>query len=234
MTTPVKVKEKIYTRDEAREACCHILGESSYLAMESCRISEKHDLPIPLNCGSPFTNAGNICGVDKLCRWMMKKPEVVHHLLRLSTDHILEVAQYWVDTFGAEKVQARGAMPTESNQVISPRQYEEFVVPYQKELHEKLFAMGIKRFLHLHLCGDQNLNLPYIARLPMGDTSLVSFSRDVDLASAIKYLGGTCIIAGNVSTPVIQTGTPQQVYQLCRQAIEKGRQAPTSRGGFNY
>ena len=37
------------------------------------------------------------------------------------------------------------------------------------------------------------------------------------------------IIYGNIDPAVIQTGTPVQVYELCRQAIEKGKKAP---GGF--
>ena len=37
------------------------------------------------------------------------------------------------------------------------------------------------------------------------------------------------IIFGNIEPAVIQTGTPEQVYELCRVAIEKGKKAP---GGF--
>lgn len=190
------------------------------------KILEKNGLTIQARCGSVFTNAGNICGVERLCRWMIKKPEVAHHLLRLSADHCLAVVQYWVDTFGAEKISAREGMPTESSQVISPKQFEEFVLPYEKELHEKVLALGIERFSHCHICGDHNLNLPYLAQIPMGEVGLVSFGHQVDLTTAIKYFGDSCIIAGNVNTSVIQTGTPQQVYELCQQCLEKGKQAP--------
>ena len=196
------------------------------LTMQFCKILEKNGLPIQVSCGSPFTRAANICGVERLCRWMMKKPEVAHHLLRLATDHGIQVAQYWVDTFGAEQVNARDATPVEANQIISPKQFEEFAFPYQKELHEKVLALGIRRFSHCHICGEQNLNLPYLAQIPMGDVGLVSFGAEVDITTAIKYFGDTCIIAGNVSPVVIQTGTPQQVYELSKQCIEKGKYAP--------
>ena len=33
-------------------------------------------------------------------KWVMKKPEVAHHLLRLATDHSLSLFQYWKDMFG--------------------------------------------------------------------------------------------------------------------------------------
>ena len=194
--------------------------------MEFCKTLEKHDLPIYVSCGGPFTRAANICGVERLCRWTLKKPQLAHHLLRLATDYALQVVQYWVETFGAERVTAFSATPVESNQVISPRQFEEFAFPYMKEVHEKVLAIGIKRFSHYHMCGEQNLNLPYLARLPMGDTGLVSFGPEVDLTTAIKYFGDKCIIAGNVDPIVIWTGTPQQVYELCKQCIEKAKYAP--------
>ena len=117
-------------------------------------------------------------------------------------------------------------MPTDANQVISPKQFEEFAFPYQKELHEKVFELGIKRFTHSHICGDQNLNLPFWAQVPMGTPGIVSFGHEVELTTAIRYFGDTCIIAGNVEPAVIQNGTPDQVYQLCRRCVEAAKYAP--------
>jgi uroporphyrinogen decarboxylase len=48
----------------------------------------------------------------------------------------------------------------------------------------------------------------------------------VDLTTAIKYFGDTSIVAGNIDPAVIQTGSPQRIYELCCQAIEKAKHAP--------
>ena len=197
------------------------------MMMQFSKLQQKFGTSINVTCGSPFTRAGNMCGIDMVCRWMVKKPELAHRLLRLATDHGVEVVQYWVDIFGAERVTARTSTPAEANQVISPSQFEEFAFPYHKELHEKLLAMGVKRF-HCHICGEHNLNLPYLARIPMGDRGILSFGHEVDLETAASYFPNH-IIAGNVEPQVIQNGTPQQVYELCRIAIEKGKKAP---GGY--
>jgi len=194
--------------------------------MELSKILEKNGLPIQIPLGSPLMRAGNLCGVERLCRWMVRKPEIVHHLLRLVTDHGLEVTKYWVDTFGAGNVTAREGSATESNQVISPKQFEQFALPYEKELHEKVLAMGVRRFFQCHICGEEELNLPYWAQVPMGEVGLVSFDHEVDLTKAIEYFGDTCIIAGNIDSTVLLSGTPRQVYELCRQAIEKAKYAP--------
>ncbi len=194
-------------------------------AMELSKLCERYHLPIMVAVGSPLTWATGVCEMDTLCRWMLRKPEVVHKILRLVTDHCLRVAEHWVNTFGAKRVTGFTAAPSEANQVISPKQFEEFALPYLKEVHEKVLAMGVRRFM-CHICGGQNLNLPYYTQVPMGDNGIVTFGHEVDLTTAIEYFGDTCIIAGNVEPQLIQNGTPQQVYEAARQCIEKAKYAP--------
>jgi len=193
--------------------------------MQFSKMQQQFGMPITFPCGGPITCAGHIVEVSTLCRWMVKKPELVHRLARLATDHILQVAQYWVDTFGPERIIARDILPIEANQIISPGQFEEFVFPYLKEVHQKVLAMGVKHFI-THICGEQNLNLPYLAQVPMGDPGIVSFGHEVGLTTAIKYFGDKCVIAGNVNPTVIQTGTARQVYELTKQCIEEAKYAP--------
>ena len=195
------------------------------LAMQFSKIQDEHGLSPSVVVGGPFTIAGNICPVDRLCRWLIKKPELAHQLLRLATDHVLDITRHWIDTFGKGRVFIQLWEPLAANQIISPKQFEKFVLPYQIELHEKILAMGIGCIL-CHVCGEQNLNLPYWAQVPMGNPGIISIGKEVDISTAIKYFGDTCIIAGNIEPAIIQTGTPQQIYELCRQAIEKGKRAP--------
>ena len=196
------------------------------LAMEFHRICERNHMPVTPLVGSPLTCAAVVCSVETICRWMMKKPEVVHRLLRVVTDNCLQTAEYWIETFGTNRITTPySATPVESNQVISPRYFQEFALPYLKELHEKLLDMGIRRFL-CHICGEQNLNLPYYKEVPMGKGGILSFGHEVDLTTAMEYFGDTYIIAGNIEPQVIQNGTPEQVYELTRQCIEKAKYAP--------
>jgi len=192
--------------------------------MQFNKLQAESGMTVTIYHGDPFTTAGNVCGVDKFCRWMLTKPAVAHKLLRIVTDILVGITQHWVDTFGAENIELRFSTPTTANQIISPKHFKEFALPYTKELHEKVLAMGLKYIL-CHICGEQNLNLPYWAEIPMGNPGIVSLGHEVDLTTAIKYFGDTSIIAGNVEPAVIQNGTPQQVYELCRQCIEKAKHA---------
>jgi uroporphyrinogen decarboxylase len=191
------------------------------------KLQDKHGLPIMNLSGGILTTVGYITGVETMCRWMIRKPELVHRLCRIATDFHIAIEQYWVDTFGPENIMPLTGAPTESNQIISPKQFEEFCLPYQKEIHEKTLAMGVKHF-YTHICGEQNLNLPYWAQIPMGDPGVISFGHEIDIDTASKYFPND-ILLGNVEPAVIQTGKPEEVYELSRICLEKGMK---HRAGF--
>ena len=197
------------------------------LAMQFSHLQNKHGFSPSVVFGGPFTIAGNICQLDTLCRWLLRKPDVVHRLLRLATDHVLDIIKYWIDTFGKGTVRVQIWEPLATNQIISPKQFEKFILPYQIELHQKILSMGIYSIL-CHICGEQNSNLPFWAQVPMGSSGIISVGKEIDITTAIKYFGETSIIAGNIDPALLQTGTPEEIYQTCRQAIEKGKLA--SRG----
>ena len=198
------------------------------LALRFARLQAEHGLPVYFFSRSPFTMAANIAGIDRFLRWTMKQPDLCEQLLRLSIDHIFNVLDLWVRTFGADRVFAWMSSPTESNQLVSPRIVKKFALPYHLEYHRRLAALGVKRF-GFHICGEQNLNLPILAEAsPWAHPSVLSFGHEVDLETAAQHFPRD-IIFGNIEPAVIQTGTPQAVYALCRAAIEKGKRAP---GGF--
>lgn len=189
--------------------------------MEFARLQEKHGTQISFICGSPFTHAANLCGVEKFMMWIMSNPEAVHKAMRLMTDHILQVARYFVDTFGKGRVIARSAAPTDSNRLISPQQFEKFAYPYIKELHEKVLEMGVKS-IYCHICGEQNKNLPLWADIPFGDPGMISIGHEVEISTAAKYFPNH-IIAGNVDPQIISRGTPEAIYEACKRVIEEGK-----------
>jgi uroporphyrinogen decarboxylase len=196
--------------------------------MEFSKLQER--LGLPISCGvsgDPTTNAANMVDVSRFCRWMVKSPELAHRALRLATDHIIQAWDYWIETFGAERISVGVYVTLAANQIMSPKQFERFVMPYQAELHERIRETGVKGAM-FHICGEQNLNLPMIRHLYLGTPQrpfLLSFGHEVDLDRAVELFPDN-IICGNVEPQIIQNGTAEQVYELTRVAIEKGKKAP--------
>ena len=154
-----------------------------------------------------------------------KKPDIAHQLLRLATDHIVDVVRYWAETFGAERIIPQMWKASAANYILSPKQFERFVLPYLQESSEKILSVGVKHILY-HVCGEQKANLPYWAEVPMGNPGLVSVGEEVDADTAIKYFGDTSILIGNIDGKVILNGPSESLYRLCTETITKLKHAP--------
>jgi uroporphyrinogen decarboxylase len=176
-----------------------------------------------------FNVAANICGIDMLGRWLIRKPEVAHRLLQMASDFLIERARYVYETFGIEGVLPAGGEPSASNALISPRHFETFAFPYIKKVFESVLAMGY-RHTCIHICGEQNQNLPHWAKIRFGDPGLISIGHEVELETASHYFPND-IIVGNLEPAIIQTGTPESVYEVSKKVIEAGKKC---RGGFIF
>jgi uroporphyrinogen decarboxylase len=190
------------------------------------RLQYELGLPCTVQVGSPLTWAGSVCGEERLMLWLIKKPDLVHHVLRVITDLALRKAELWVKEFGPERVMAFD-LCIETNRLYSPKQFEAFSFPYLKEIHEKVTDMGVAIFLS-HICGEQNRNLPYWSQLAYGKRGMVSVGREVSLATASAAFPRN-VIMGNVDPVTIQEGTPEEVLQLCKGCIAEGKDHP---GGY--
>jgi uroporphyrinogen decarboxylase len=105
--------------------------------------------------------------------------------------------------------------------MISPKQFEQFALPYITEIQEKVLAMGY-RTTYVHICGNQNLNLPLWAKIPIGDPGIVSIGHEIALENAGHYFPDQ-IVLGNLDPTIIQTGTPADIYEATRRNIEEGK-----------
>jgi uroporphyrinogen decarboxylase len=197
------------------------------LALEFSRLQAAQGFPITLPVGGVLTGVGYMCGVNTMCRWMIKKPHLLHRVCRLFTQFILDAVKLWVDTFGPEPLVGWNVSPTESNQLISPAQFEEFALPYQKDIYERAQAMGVHHF-YTHLCGEQERNLPHWTRFSHGDPGIISIGHEMDIGHISDHFPDQ-IILGNVNPTVIQFGTPEQVYGLAVACLTKGKECS---GGF--
>ncbi|MBN2034930.1 MAG: hypothetical protein JW836_16820 [Deltaproteobacteria bacterium] len=99
-------------------------------ALKFSQLQVQEGLPVTFVSRSPFSVASNICGLEKFSRWLIKKPELCERLMELAIDHIFNVLEWWGETFGSERIFAFLTSPCESNQVISPKQFERFALPY--------------------------------------------------------------------------------------------------------
>lgn len=101
--------------------------------------------------GADVCISANLFGVPIFLECVLIEPELAHKAVRKMTDHILQVAEYFIDVFGPGRVLARAVSPTESNALISPQIMEEFSLPYVTELNRKVLDRGGKELLPPHV-----------------------------------------------------------------------------------
>jgi uroporphyrinogen decarboxylase len=174
--------------------------------------------------GGLFTGAANISGIENTCRWLIKEPDAVHRLMRLATDYYIELAKYWKVTFGTDRIMPAIGEPSTANNIISPKQFEKFVLPYTQELCRAMLDMGY-RYCFTHICGEQNLNLPHWAQVDFGEPGFISIGHEIALETAAEYFPN-CVIVGNLEPAIIQSGTVDEVYEAAREVIEHGKKIP--------
>ncbi len=233
---PTIIRCPVQTEEDAWNLELPVVPNAGYLPLliefNQLAAKEKHDnepFNILVRGGGVFGVASSISSTERFLKWTIRKPEVAHHLLRLATDHCLQVVEHWKKVFGTDRVLIRSSEATTSNQLISPKTFENFALPYLKELHGKIIAMGFDH-IYVHICGEQNANLPKWAEIPMGKPGIISIGHEIDVLTAAQYFPDD-IILGNVDPSIVQTGTPQDVYEASREVIEKGKRCP---GGFIF
>lgn len=195
------------------------------LMMEFARICRANGLSAPFQAGTPFTFAGNATGPERLMLWMLEAPNIVHMLLEKVTDFLIAAAEWFVGEFGGARCAASASSTIDSNMLISPEQFRTFSLPYICKLHERVLQMGVRSFF-VHLCGDHSKNLPIWRDVPLGQPGVVTLGSQVDIAYARQVLGDKCILAGNIDTGALLAEKPEAIVELCRQAIEKGKDSP--------
>jgi uroporphyrinogen decarboxylase len=222
--TPIQNEDDVYTLQVPGDIT---RAGAQPIALAFARIAAEHDFPVSVQIGSPFTYAGSIIGEERMMSWLIKKPELVHIVLDKASDYLIKVAEYYVKEFGAHRLSAFHGAATETNKLISPKQFETFALPYLQKVNARVMELGVKSLVH-HICGEQNKNLKFWQQVPMTKQTVISIGREVALETAME-LFPVQIIAGNVDPTLVQEGTADEVLRQARQCIEAAKHHP---GGF--
>ena len=159
----------------------------------------------------PITSAGSIWGMENLMRNMIKNPDLVHKVLEISTDSIINFLNAQMEQ-GVDMVAL--ADPSASCTCISPQFFQKFTVPYLKKIVRKVNSPTFM----IHICGETFNILKILAKIPKIMTISVD---DVNMKEAKKEFGKRFVVLmGNVSTEVMRYGTAQQVEQEAKKCIQ--------------
>jgi uroporphyrinogen decarboxylase len=171
------------------------------------------------NCRGPFTLAGQIFGVEQLCRAVYKNPEIVRRLLEFTTKLLLGfftpmLADGYVDGVII-------ADPTASGDLISREHFKALALPYLRHVVREVKLLG--GFCMVHICGNISDRLELMAETGLDCLSLDS---KVNIAGARVKIGSRICLAGNVDpVNVLQFGTTGEIQTAVADCLNQGATA---------
>ena len=161
----------------------------------------------------PFSLATAVRGIEQLMIDCVDDPQFVFDLLEICTDAVIKFA------LACGRAGCHGLTFGDSTSgLLSRPLYEQFAWPFEVRVAEALKTLDMPVFLHI--CGDTAHIIDLMART--GFAGL-----EVDYQHSIAFFkektGGEVCLQGNIEPAgVLLAGTPEQVREDCRIAIEQG------------
>ncbi|MBI5586087.1 MAG: uroporphyrinogen decarboxylase family protein [Deltaproteobacteria bacterium] len=150
----------------------------------------------------PFTTAGRLFETDRLLRLVYRNPPVLNRILDRVTDLLLSFGQRLAEN-GAHLLLI--PEPTGSASLISPRMFNEWVLPRLQRITRHLGLPCI-----LHICGDTS---PLLTSMAESGARVLSLDQCMDLKRSRNQLPGV-VLGGNVDpVQALLLGTVETVRE---------------------
>jgi [methyl-Co(III) methanol-specific corrinoid protein]:coenzyme M methyltransferase len=170
-------------------------------------------MPIVVAVTGPISTAASVVDPMTFLKELRKKGRESHRLLEYITGFLKAYC---------EKLAASGATvigigdPTATGEILGPRIFEEFALPYINDLTDHIQRMGTP--VIVHICGKINQVRHLMARLR---ASALSTDAMVNLR-ALKEEYPHLTTMGNVSTYVLESGPAEKIERLAERLLRDG------------
>lgn len=175
---------------------------------------------VPCNAAivGPFTNACFLIGVQEMTKLMIRNPEAVHKLCKIS----LESCVSFVEESLKQGVGISIFEPMASSTVISPIHFRRYCKPYMTELVNFMKSKDVTS--SIHICGKTDPIWQDIVDLGF---SAFSIDNVANLSKCKETIGSQIKIMGNVDpSTVMYSGTLNEVRVATLRCITDGYDSP--------
>ncbi|MEN9978889.1 MAG: uroporphyrinogen decarboxylase family protein [candidate division WOR-3 bacterium] len=173
-------------------------------------------IPVLAYIPAPFTTAQQLVDPEAFLIGLIENPDAVKHLLDYATRAVI--------AFSRSIIRA-GALPIlvdplASGSVLSPQQYAEFALPYERAVISFWHRYDLD--VVLHICGDTTGIIPLI---PQTGADLVSIDR-IPLERALATVGHQVRLIGNFDTTTLWLATPAEIDSGVEAMVRLGKTCP--------
>ena len=165
--------------------------------------------------GAPFDLVGDMLrGTKGIMMDMFQRPDKLHAAMERIAPLVIDEATTMADNSGSPVV----FMPLHKgeNSFMSDAHFKTFYWPTFKKVMMGLIEEGLVPLPFAE--GNYIPRLEIIRDMPKG--AVIWYFEHMDMVKAKKTLGGNACIAGGLPASVLCTGSPEEVKEQCRRAIE--------------
>jgi [methyl-Co(III) methanol-specific corrinoid protein]:coenzyme M methyltransferase len=171
------------------------------------------EVPVTANLVGPLSLATSLVPATTAYRELLERPADVHAFCRFLTRNSIRYGEALVRA-GADVVVI--ADPASTGEILGPRLFREFAMPYLEEMTAAAHALGVP--VVVHICGNTRPILRELAEL---SADALSVDSALGIAEVRHALRGRRVM-GNVSTALLQDGDADRVRRAAARAIENG------------
>jgi len=181
-------------------------------ALEVVRGEVGRDVPLFRYVPGPLTLASLLRGQGRFLGDLIRSPDLVRELLKLATETSNLFAAAVADR-GADVLVI--ADPMASTSVISPAMFENFALPYIREVISEVRKVGCVP--SLHICGRTG---PILKKMVEAGPRIVELDYPVDMKAAKEEIGKSVCIEGNIDpVSTLLHGRPEDVEAEAEKCI---------------
>ncbi|MDP4176837.1 MAG: MtaA/CmuA family methyltransferase [Bacillota bacterium] len=189
-------------------------GRINTVAKAEYYLSKKYtDIPVIGNITGPISTAASIVDPMTFLKDLRKDKESSHKVIDYVADFLIGYARIMVEN-GASVISI--ADPTATGEILGPKMFEEYAVRYINKIIDGIHDTGVP--VILHICGNMNTvknSIPNLKSEAISTDALVSLK-------VLKEEFPNLTTMGNLSTFLLQFGTPDKVADQAEKLVSDG------------
>jgi len=187
-------------------------------ALELFAEAEHDNLALTGGVTGPFTTCWLLMGYERICYALYDDPGMLTEIFRFSNEFNKEAARRSVAA-GADAMWISDDLGDSTRGFLKLEHFREYYLPYLVDLTEYVDSLGVP--VLLHCCGQFTDYLPDLAGTKIASIHPLQRTAGMDLGWVKKHYGGRFCIIGNIdSSRTLPFGSPQDVADEAREAID--------------
>jgi [methyl-Co(III) methanol-specific corrinoid protein]:coenzyme M methyltransferase len=188
-------------------------GRIGTVVQAGYQLSRQQDIPVIGNLTGPVSPAASLVEPMNFLKELRKDPRNAHRVMAYVSEHLSRYARLLLDN-GVKIFSI--ADPTATGEILGPKMFAEYAVPYLNKVIAAIQAGG--GLAILHICGDMK---PVKHLLPSLRTSVISTDAIVNLPGLqAEYPQLTTM--GNLSTYLLELGSSDTVAAQTERLVRDG------------